>query len=209
MRLAHPRFILFLSVLVALAAALWRPLGGARAVSAGFDLAALGYIAWMSLLMRRADADSIRAHAAANDAGRATLLLIAVVVTAVVLATVALELGPAMREPASMAFAVATIIVAWLFGNHVYTVHYAHLYYDQENGRDAGGLEFPGAGTPDYWDFAYFAFTNGMAFAVSDVDVTTRTMRRTVLLHCVIAFFFNLGVLALAINIVAGALGSG
>jgi uncharacterized membrane protein len=53
-------------------------------------------------------------------------------------------------------------------------------------------------------DFAYFAFTIGTSFAVSDVDVTSRAIRRAVLGHQILSFFFNTSILALAINLVIG-----
>jgi uncharacterized membrane protein len=43
-----------------------------------------------------------------------------------------------------------------------------------------------------------------MTFQVSDVEVSSRYLRRVVLLHSVIAFFFNAGIIALSVNIVAG-----
>jgi uncharacterized membrane protein len=39
---------------------------------------------------------------------------------------------------------------------------------------------------------------------VSDVQVTNRYLRRVVLLHSVIAFFFNVFIIAITVNIVAG-----
>ena len=50
-------------------------------------------------------------------------------------------------------------------------------------------------------DFAYFAFTLGVAVQTSDVQITSPHLRRLVTVHCVIGFFFNLGVLALTINV--------
>ncbi len=206
-RVSHPRFIVFAALLCVLTAVLWRPLGGARAISAGFDISALGYIAWMWRVMHRANADDIRARAAENDEGRAALLTIAAVLTGVILVTVGLELKPKGMSGLDIAFPVATLVMAWFFGNFIYTLHYAHVYYDKsDEGEDSGGLDFPHCDEPDYWDFAYFAFNLGMAYQVSDVPATSRVMRRRVMLHCVIAFFFNLGVLALALNIVASAI---
>jgi uncharacterized membrane protein len=63
------------------------------------------------------------------------------------------------------------------------------------------GLDFPGTPEPDYWDFVYFAFTCGMAFATSDVQVTSKHMRRLVTVHSLAAFAFNIGVLAFTINV--------
>jgi uncharacterized membrane protein len=52
----------------------------------------------------------------------------------------------------------------------------------------------------------YYAFVVGMTCQVSDVQVTSRAMRRLTLAHGVLSFFFNTGVLALAVNILATAL---
>ena len=45
-----------------------------------------------------------------------------------------------------------------------------------------------------------------MTCQVSDVQVTTASMRRLTLLHGVISFFFNVVVPALAVNLMASAL---
>ena len=63
---------------------------------------------------------------------------------------------------------------------------------------------FPGQPEPDYWDFMYFSFVVGMTFQVSDVQIEDHSLRRLVLAHSVLAFFFNVVVLAFTINIVAG-----
>jgi uncharacterized membrane protein len=44
-----------------------------------------------------------------------------------------------------------------------------------------------------------------MAFATSDVEITSQHVRRVVTVHCLAAFAFNIGVLAFTINV----LGSG
>lgn len=74
----------------------------------------------------------------------------------------------------------------------------------QDDGKDRGGVEVPGAKEPDYRDFMYFAFTLGMTFQTSDVQVTGRHMRQVVLLHCMLAFLFNMGVLAFTVNAIGG-----
>ena len=101
---------------------------------------------------------------------------------------------------------IATLALAWTFANMVYALHYAHLFYSSEDGgHDLGGLDFPGKRPePDYWDFVYFSFTLGVALQTSDVCITSSGIRRVVTLHCIAAFVFNLGVLAMAINILSG-----
>lgn len=209
-RISHPRFIVFLATFVGVTGLLWHSLGWANAVSAGFDFAAMIYIGWMCWIMARSDTDDIRKYAQANDSGRAAMLGIATTITLVILVTVAVELRPAGHaHPWQIALPVLTLVVAWVFGNIVYTLHYAHLFYDDmPDGTDRRGLTFPETKDPAYWDFAYFSFNLGMTYQVSDVAVNKAALRRVVMFHAIIAFFFNIGVLALALNIVAGAVGA-
>ena len=92
--------------------------------------------------------------------------------------------------------------------NTIFALHYAHGYYgDADPSKEykaIGGLVFPGRHDPDYWDFMYFSFVVGMTFQVSDVQVEDPKLRRQVLAHGVLAFFFNVVIVALTINIVAG-----
>ena len=94
------------------------------------------------------------------------------------------------------------VISAWGVLHTSYALHYAYLYYRSE--ESAGGLAFPGEQSPKQLDFAYFAFTIGTSFAVSDVDVTDPTIRRAVLGHQILSFFFNTSILATVITLVTG-----
>lgn len=202
---APPRFLAFglgLPVAVALFA-LRLDLG--RALMAGFDIASAAFLLSLMPLLGDADADRMRDASRANDANRTLLLALTGAVMLVVLAAVAAELdGRGGR--AGAALVIATLALAWLFSNTVYALHYAHLYYGDRNGRagDDAGLEVPHCAEPDYGDFLYFAFTLGMTFQTSDVQVTARGMRRVVLGHSLAAFVFNLGVLAFTINVLGG-----
>jgi uncharacterized membrane protein len=64
-------------------------------------------------------------------------------------------------------------------------------------------LLFPGGRDPDYADFAYYSFVVGMTSQVADVAIASRTMRRLTMIHGILAFLFNIAVLALSINIIA------
>jgi uncharacterized membrane protein len=105
--------------------------------------------------------------------------------------------------PLQVALSVSSIVLAWVFVNTVFTLHYAHDFYLGADPAQAG-LAFPGSEEPDYWDFMYFAFVLGMTFQVSDVQITRRGLRRFALLHSVLAFFFNVVIIALTVNIIAG-----
>jgi uncharacterized membrane protein len=103
-----------------------------------------------------------------------------------------------------------TVIFSWTLVHTVYGLRYAHAFYgdSDESGvnRHAGGLVFPGERSPDYFDFAYFSFVVGMTCQVSDVQITSRRMRRITLVHSVLSFGFNTMILALLINTVSGLL---
>ncbi len=202
-RLAPPRFVLFLALLVAGFFGYWQ-LGSATsltdAAAMSFDLAAVVFLFSVIPLLRADDA-SMRRHAAQNDANRVLVLIVTTIVTTVVLAAIAGELPKAEAgERFAMAKLIVTLALTWLFANTVYAMHYAHLYYSECDGGDRQGLDFPDEETPDYLDFIYFSFTLGMTFQTSDVQITGREIRRISTLHSLAAFVFNLGVIAFTIN---------
>lgn len=202
-RIAPPRFVLFLIVFTAgLALAIPR-LGYGRGTMVAFDAAALVFLAAIATLLRHGEAARMRAAARANDANRAVLLGFSGITMAVILVSVAKELE-GRNDTLAIVLVVVTLVLAWLFSNTIYALHYAHLYYLADGAGDAKGLDFPSCDTPDYWDFAYFSFTLGMTFQTSDVTVTARRMRRVVIGHCLAAFVFNIGVLAFTINVLGG-----
>ncbi|MFN6566595.1 DUF1345 domain-containing protein [Dendronalium sp. ChiSLP03b] len=103
---------------------------------------------------------------------------------------------------------IMTIIGSWLLVHTMFALQYAHNYYKHVNhnhkGGIAGGLDFPNNNYPDYWEFLYYSFVIGMTSQVSDVQTTSRKMRRLTLLHGIFSFFFNTTILAITINIIAG-----
>lgn len=203
--LAPPRFLVFLGVAMVSVPAGIAVLGWREGVMAGFDLASLVFLAICWPLVR-SEAEAMRRAARRNDANRALLLGITGFVMLAVLVSVASELarkgGP---KPMAIAAIVGTLVLSWVFSNIVYALHYAHLFYsDDANGNDSGGLDFPKTEEPDYWDFIYFAFCLGMCFQTSDVEMTSGRIRRVATGHCLIAFVFNLGVLAFTINVLGG-----
>ena len=137
-----------------------------------------------------------------------TSSLFFIVFVSLVSIVLAISLIPDVRDletmrGASLAFMAALgVISAWGVLHTSYALHYAYLYYRSEG--SAGGLAFPGEESPDQLDFAYFAFTIGTSFAVSDVDVTHPTMRRAVLGHQILSFFYNTSILVLVINVIVG-----
>lgn len=100
-------------------------------------------------------------------------------------------------------FFIASVTLAWMVLHLSFTFRYAHLYYGDENekyAKHAGGLDFPDDSNPDYFDFAYYSFTIGMTFQVSDVVIKSKGLRRLTLAHSLLAFFFNTILVAITIN---------
>lgn len=203
-RIAPARFLLFAAVMTGAIWAAIPPLGPRHGVMAGFDIAALVFFAACIPLLSH-ESEKMRVAACRNDANRVVLLLLTTAVSFVVLAAVATELmqGDA-RHPWTLALILGTLALSWLFSNLIYALHYAHQFYSDANGGDARGIEFPGTKEPDYWDFLYFAICLGMTFQTSDVSITDGRIRRTVTLHCLAAFVFNLGIIGFTINVLGG-----
>lgn len=198
------RFVTFLVLLVALGPALhlwFRPL---VSFLLAFDIAGAVFILSVVPLFRPSlDAVHMRRMAERNDANRLLLLLVSGAVLIAVLGAIALELGgPGRPAAADIGLVIGSLLVAWVFGNLIYTLHYAHMFYLRgDDGRDCGGIAFPATHEPDYWDFLYFAFTLGMTFQTSDVAIESAAVRRVVIFHSAAAFVFNIGVLAFTINV--------
>ena len=210
-RVAPAHFVVFLVTLPVLALG-WRwrfPLHDWRdCLAVGFDGAAAVMLLLLLPLLGEVNIGEMRRRAAANDANRLLVLVLTSVLTVVVMAAITGELAGARAGHAiSIIKLVATLLLIWLFANTTYALHYAHAFYAKagDNGKDAGGLEFPGTPKPGFGDFAYFAFTLGMTFQTSDVSITRPEIRQVVLLHCFAAFVFNIGVIAFTINALGGA----
>lgn len=104
-----------------------------------------------------------------------------------------------------IALSILAIACSWVLVHTVFTTRYAHIYYDEDaQDKPAKGLDFPNEEKPDYLDFAYFSFVIGMTSQVSDVAISSKSMRRLALLHGILSFVFNAVIVALTINTVSG-----
>ena len=155
----------------------------------------------------------VRKIAKLQDSSRYLLFLFVIVASVVSLVAIVFLLksskGHASSGVAShVLLAMAAVIVSWTLVHTIFTMRYAHLYYDtnKDDGspRKGGGLQFPDEPEPDYLDFAYFSFVIGMTFQVSDVEISSRLIRRHTLVHSLISFAFNTTIVALSINVISG-----
>lgn len=187
----------------------------------GLGLSLRGTIAWLigvtSFLVLTAlviaDATPERVRARARQIDQRGWAILALVVAAAVASLSALGFAVQKSHGATaprFVIAILAVAASWLLVHTMFALHYAHFYYGDDPYREGederGGLLFPGGEAPDYWDFFYYSFVVGMTCQVSDVQITTRGMRHLTLVHGVLSFFFNAGVLALAVNLIAAAL---
>jgi uncharacterized membrane protein len=209
---AHRRLVLALIVVVALLAVLPGALALSLRIAVAWDGGVAVFLGLTWWMVARGPSANMRDAVLRNDQGRAGVLLLVLCAIAASVAAIFFLLkrpGTGGATPGiEVAAAVLTIICSWLLTHVMFALHYAHRFYRDDPAtreNDAtGGLTFPGAGAPHYWDFLYFSFVIGMTCQVSDVQVTSRPMRELVLWHGLLAFVFNTIVLALSINIVAG-----
>ena len=200
--IAPARFIVFVLLFAAGTIAGLRWLDWELALIAGFDVGAVVFLVSCWPLFRHRP-DEMRVLAARNDANRVVMLLVSGAVTSVILVAVAVELSTAWTLVVAEKVAIAvTLVLVWSFANAIWALHYAHIFYTADDkDADCGGIDFPGTDKPDMADFAYFAFTIGVAVQTADVSISSRHVRRVVLIQSIAGFFFNLFVLALSINV--------
>lgn len=168
-----------------------------------FDAGAVLYLAlvWSHLILA---GDAVSAVAEEDDEGHlAATAIVITVALAGLSAVVALATG--QHTTLRLLLGVATIAISWLLLQTVFAAHYASQYrVEQIDGDEFNGLDFPGGGPIRFLDFAYFAFTVGLTFQVSDVTTNTAGMRRIVMVHAILAFIFNTAIIAFAVSVATG-----
>ena len=169
----------------------------------GWDVGAVFYLTTAFLLAQDFDLKRAQLRAGRYDEGGLLILILTVAAAVMSLAAIVVELGATRTNTSGrLAFTLAgiTTLLSWALIHTIFAFHYAHRCYRDSNSR-CSGLAFPTEPQPNYWDFIYFSFVIGMTFQVSDVQVTSTPLRRLVIAHGVISFFFSVAILALAINL--------
>jgi uncharacterized membrane protein len=159
-----------------------------------FAVCVLG-LAWLTILTT--PPEKLRARAQMQDLSHILIFIFVLVAACAGLFAVGfLFLNKAVVVERSHFFihllmSLVAVICSWMLVHTVFGLQHA------------GGLDFPGEREPDYMDFAYFSFVIGMTFQVSDVQITSRLLRKLVLVHGMLSFGFNTVILALTINTVS------
>ena len=170
-------------------------------------------LAWAGMLLT--DARTRVREARLQDSSRAAICGCVIVAAVAGLLGAGLLLGSAKGMAGAeasryVALAALTVVSSWLLVHTVMALHYAHVcYHIAEDSREKPpnvGVVFPNEPQPDFLDFAYFSFVIGMTCQVSDVQITSRRIRRLALWHGLLSFGFNTVILALSLNLASSLL---
>ena len=201
---AHQRLGVSVALGLITAAVLPASFSGITRILLSWDIGVLFYLAAAAVMMSRSGVAAIRKRAAEEDEGAFALLVLTVAAAMASLGAIFAELATLDRADPHyglyVALAIVTVVLSWTFIHTIFALHYAHDFY---GGAREEGLKFPGDEKPDYWDFVYFAFVIGMTFQVSDIGVTRKWIRRVVVIHGALSFFFTTAIVALTVNIAA------
>ncbi len=186
--------------------------GATRAIVA-WDIGVLAHLVLTALLFSGERADRMESDAERQQEGEWTIfwLTLAVVVfsfVAIVEAFAGSKDMDAAHKSAHVGLVAVTLFLSWLMTHITFAFRYAHEFYARDDGGPEvdGGLDFPGTKRPDYLDFVYFSLVLGMTFQVSDVQITSRKLRRVATVQGLLSFLFNTIILALTVNLAAGLL---
>lgn len=221
MNLAYLRlhWPILLVIAVAASSLAWPISGGwLSRLALGWDVGVGLFLAESAFKLARArSADDIRKRAAALDEAGGAVLPLAVFAA---LASIAVVVGEAVQVAGdkdqaggAAVLALATVALSWTFVHAIFAFHYAHEYYApaaagaKGEPRDRGGLIFPGGEDPDYWDFVHFSTIIGVAQQTADIQISSKTLRRTATVHSLTAFLFNTVIVALTVNLAVTLLG--
>jgi uncharacterized membrane protein len=202
--MAHKRLIL--SATIGVVVMLVVPAAPITRMLIGWDVGVLIYLVAAAVVMTRCSSVSeMQNNAAVQDEGGFAILILSIAAAVASLGAIFAELSTIERTSPSyglyIALAIGTVVLSWAFTHTIFALHYAHAFYGEHLRKS--GLTFPGDGQPDYWDFVYFAFVIGMTFQVSDVAITHKSIRRMVVAHGALSFFFTAAIISVTVNIAA------
>jgi uncharacterized membrane protein len=210
MAVAHIRFII--AIIVGIAVWTFAPLDEPLLrFLAAWNAAGWLFIALVLIMMTQAEIKGIKRQASLEDESRAVLLTAVILGSIATLLAIVTQLSALSKEHGPdrtliFALSFSTILVSWFLIHIVFAAYYAHEFHSEARGASyghGGGLHFPGDRIPDYLDFLYFSFVVGTTAQTSDVEITSHRMRRVVMGHGLLSFFFNTTVIALVVNLTA------
>lgn len=205
------------SLTAALAVALVLTVAGDLSASDIVLLALLGYLLVFLIVtataFSRATPDQIRDWALRDNRGSVVeryvlgtapgpgvSLFISAVAMLVAILWIPEHKGETLLGVPAVAVGLLLIVIAWL----AVVFSFAVTFHADDLVEGQAGLDFPGSSADEVgWsDYIYFALSVMVTFGTTDVSVTSREMRRTVVANAVIAFVFNTVTVAIAVSAV-------
>ncbi|MFD8406112.1 DUF1345 domain-containing protein [Streptomyces anulatus] len=120
--------------------------------------------------------------------GPGASILIAAAALAVAVVWLPGHLSTTFGEGSRALLALSLVVIAWT----CVVVAFAVTFQADNLVENGEALDFPGGGTAAAWaDYVYFAVAVMTTFGTTDVNVTSRDMRRTISANAIIAFVFN------------------
>jgi uncharacterized membrane protein len=201
---------LLVGIVVAVLAGLV-PLGPSRTALAdlliGFIAAGLAFALPLLHTLMSFDSAATRSHVDGEDPGAALSDLIVISVGLLGLCGVGVLLigssSSGAEKVEDAVIGVIAIAVGWMLVHTIDLLRYARIYYASPRPP----IDFKQEADPQFSDFAYFAFNNGMAFQVSDADLKDSMIRRVVLGQCLLSYVYGTVIVAATINLIAGLAG--
>ncbi|MBL8266131.1 DUF1345 domain-containing protein [Steroidobacter sp.] len=180
-------------------------------VLVSWNVGVLLFLILVFQLMTGMNAKQISAHYRDEDPTAPAILIISVMAAILAMASIVALLATLNQldqteKSLHVALAAFTVIDAWILIPTMFTMHYADMFYGAR--PDARPLRFPDTDMPAFWDFMYFSFTIAAACQTADVSTTPGAIRKVLIAHSILSFFFNAAILGFAINVTAGLIGS-
>jgi len=183
-------------------------------ILAGWNAGGWLYLILVGIKMWRAEIEGIKREAGIERESRIVVLVVVTLGSLFTLLALVAQLSALRSEHGidrsiSAVLSFSTILLSWLLMHTLFALYYAHEFHSESHDGErgargtGGGLKFPDDSTPDYLDFLYFSFVVGTTAQTSDVVVCSRAMRRVVMVHGILSFFFNTAVIALMVNLAA------
>ena len=168
----------------------------------GWIVAAAVYLIWTWMIASRMSPEQTASHAIHGDPTWTDVIVVSASIAS--LAGVGYLLIAASAEGreafGAAALGIGSVVVSWFAVHTVFALRYARLYYSDS----PGGIDFNQSEAPSYVDFAYLAFSIGMAYQVSDTNLETRKIRTTALQHSLLSYLLGAVILAMTINLIIG-----
>ena len=172
---------------------------------AGWDAGGLLYIVLAAMVMRNGTPEAMRERAVRYDEPQISFVILMMLAIVVSFVAIFFEFSAAKTAPGGpfvpLTLGVFTLFVSWALTHTMFTLHYAHLHYG--NGPAARGIQRPEKGELNYTDLVYFSFLIGCATEASDFVSTNSAMRRFMIVHSIVAYFFNVVIIAMTISVIS------